>query len=131
MPRRRNLSSPIVYRSSHLSRYRGGMTLNDIQVLTGWSRATVCRRVAEPGFPSILKRTRGRPVWDTVEVLEWVSRHNLMVLMGRDGAVQFERKLADQSFADPALQSAIGRAIEREKVRRERVEALRIRQDLT
>jgi predicted DNA-binding transcriptional regulator AlpA len=118
MTRQAGASKPIVYKTSHLAKFRGGMTSNDLQILTGWSRATVYRRIGAQDFPKPVDRVKGRPIWNPVEILEWVSIHNLRTVLGSEEALEFERALADRSFADPVLRLPIGRAIERDATRR-------------
>ncbi len=97
------------------------LTANQIQKITGWSRATFYRRAERADFPRSQKAIRGRSVWESLEILEWISRFNLEAIMDRASFQQFERDLVDQAFANPALREPEGRIAARETERRKRL----------
>lgn len=90
------------------------MRVREIELLTGWSRATIYRRMAEPDFPAPLVQAVER-TWNPVEIIEWVTRFNLRATFGVQAAARFEEALAQRAELDPLVQSPIGRAMEREK----------------
>ena len=59
-------------------------------------------------------------MWNAVEILEWISKHNLRAVFGVEDALEFERRLAGNVLADPSLNSPIVRAIERDVARQKR-----------
>jgi predicted DNA-binding transcriptional regulator AlpA len=120
MPRHADLSKPILTKRDFLGRFKRGMTANDMQIVTGWSRATCYRRMQSADFPRPVGYRKRRKVWNPEEVLEWLSRFNLQVLLPRDEYLEYERSLKDREFADPVLRTALGRTIERENERRKR-----------
>ena len=115
-------SKPLPTGRRFFDRYSEGMSANDIQRVTGWSKATFFRRSALPDFPAAHSLRGSRKFWHAIEVLEWVSKFNLMAIMPRETFDQFERDLADRGFADPHLKTHYGRLVEREIVRRMRVD---------
>lgn len=94
------------------------MSVRDIQILTGWSRATVYRRIQEPDFPSEMT---GKPkkCWNVVEVIDWVTRFNLRAFIGRQEAARFEEALEQRAEIDAAMRTSLGRSIERENAIRD------------
>lgn len=118
MPRRADLSRPINTKPSALQRFGQNISANEIQILTGWSRATLYRRMRTNDFPPPVGYRARRLVWNVLAVLEWVSQFNLQTLMPMQEYVQYERALREREFADPTLRTVRGRLIERENVRR-------------
>ena len=104
-------------RADHIRRYADGMTALDIQRVTGWSKATFYRRRSHSDFPASSTTDR-KVLWNALQVYEWLSRFNLKAIMSPDEFKKFETDLSDRSFADPSLQYAYGRIVEREQMRR-------------
>jgi len=123
MARSSSPSLPLRTSREAIQRLGPDLTANQIQRITGWSRATFYRRADRSDFPQSRKAVRGRSVWDSLEVLEWVSRFNLEAIMDRAEFQQFERDLLDQAFANPALREPYGRIVAREIERRNRLGA--------
>ena len=114
-----SISKPLKTSPAFFEKYRAGMTAREIEVITGWSRATLRRRMKNAEFPQPSGRRGRQSTYDPFEVLEWLSRYNLRVILG-DEFLEYERTLQARVFADPRLSQPRWRIIDRENVRRAR-----------
>ena len=114
------ISKPLKTSPQFFDKYAEGITARQIELLTGWSRATVRRRMREGEFPPPTGRSGNQNAYDTYAVLEWLSRFNLKVILG-DEFLEYERTLKDRAFADPRLTQPRWRIIDRENLRRAHV----------
>lgn len=66
-------------------RFRGNplLSIRDVAVYTGWSRATIYRRIADDGFPPPVERHGRKLFWRLLDILSWSSTYNGRALFGR------------------------------------------------
>jgi predicted DNA-binding transcriptional regulator AlpA len=113
------ISKPLRTSIEFFEKHKNGMTVRDIEIITGWSRATVRRRMQDGEFPQPLRKRGKQLSYDHYELVEWLSRYNLRVILG-DDFLEYERTLQARAFADPRLGQARWRIIDRENIRRSR-----------
>ena len=94
------------------------MSSNDLQILTGWSRATLYHQKKREEKPTTNRSLRRKRYWDVLAILEWLSRFNLETIMTREDFLEYERTLLSLEQIDPVLRTTLGRVIERENLRR-------------
>lgn len=67
------------------------LPVRDLLRLTGWSRATLYRRIGQDGFPLPIGRNGSKAVWDPQQVRYWISDFNLRLHVTPE---EYERRLA-------------------------------------
>lgn len=111
------ISKPLKTSPQFFDKHIAGITAREIETITGWSRATTRRRMQDDEFPKPLVTQGRRLAYDAYEVLEWLSRYNLKIILGEE-YLEYERTLQARAFADPRLKHPRWRIIERENLRR-------------
>jgi predicted DNA-binding transcriptional regulator AlpA len=106
-------SKPVSLTDVYLKKFKNGLSVNDIAILTGWSIATLRRRMKQDDFPNFSHSKGRRNYWTSPAILEWVSKFNLKNEIGADSFKLFEIDLAVRSVADQRLSDRVEKARER------------------
>ncbi|MAO95003.1 MAG: hypothetical protein CL807_08125 [Citromicrobium sp.] len=117
MPANQKISRFISFSPSRLKKYDKGIGINDLKIITGWSRATLYRRMNEIPAPAPLMK-EPKVIWPCDEILDWVTRVNLRIHLGIQEALNEESVLEAQSENDLELRGRLGKAKRREQIYR-------------
>lgn len=69
----------------------------DLLRITGWSRATLYRRIEQDGFPSPIGKDGSKSLWAPQQVRHWISDFNLRLRLSPE---EYERQVARQKVIE-------------------------------
>jgi predicted DNA-binding transcriptional regulator AlpA len=69
----------------------------DLLRITGWSRATLYRRIDQDGFPAPIGRVGSKSLWEARQVRHWINDSNLRLRLSSE---EYARHIARQKAID-------------------------------
>lgn len=79
---RKKLAGQLDRRTRHLM-HKYFLTIHELRTITGLSRATLYRRMAQDGFPQPALRRGRKYYWDVRDLMGWTSTFNGRLLFGK------------------------------------------------